>query len=117
MNSLWVAAAAAILALIGHAAEAAEMDAAAQAGAWLSAGRPADAEAAARSCADARCKLVLARALVAQGKLREAAAALESAGDPGPMAPHAQLLQGQALLLSGSASAASIPPDESRRGV
>jgi len=109
MNSRQAAAAAAILATIGHPAEAVETDPAAQAGAWLAAGRSADAEAAARSCAETRCRLVLARALFAQGRLREAAAAIESAGDPGPLAPNAQLLQGQALLLSGSASDALKP--------
>src|SRR5262249_20872647 len=89
--------------------EAAETDAAAQAGAWLSAGRAADAETAARSCAESRCKLLLAPAPFAQGKLREAAATNQTAGGPGAPAPPPQRLQGQARLLSGSACEALKP--------
>src|SRR5258705_3974178 len=103
------AAAAAVCALIGYPADAADGDPARQGGAALAAGRPADAEATVRSCGDSRCRLVLARALFAQGKPREAAAAIESAGELGPLAPYARILQGQALLLSGSASAAVAP--------
>src|SRR5262249_1477414 len=56
-----------------------------------------------------RCRMVLARALLAQGKPREAAAAIESAGELGALAPYARVLQGQALLLSGSSSEAVAP--------
>src|SRR3954468_6764299 len=94
---------------IGQGADGADADAAAQAGALLAAGRPADAEAAVRSCGETRCRLVLARALFSQSRLRESAAAVETAGDPGPLAPHARMLQGQALLLSG-APAEALPP-------
>src|SRR3989441_13313023 len=48
-------------------------DAAVQAGALLTAGRPADAEAMASGCAAPECRLVVARALFAQGRLNEAA--------------------------------------------
>jgi len=77
-----------------------------QAGALLAGGHPAQAEAVARSCGEPRCRLVLARALFAQGRPRDAASALEGVGDLGPLTPHARVLQGQALLLSGSAEEA-----------
>ena len=77
-------------------------DAAVQAGALLSAGRPADAEAAVSGCPSPECRLVLARALFAQGRLKEAASAAGGAGELGPLAPYGQVLRGEALLLSGS---------------
>src|SRR5437660_357338 len=72
------------------------------AGALLSAGSPADAEAAVTGCPTPECRLVLARALFAQGRLKEAASAAGRAGELGPLAPYGQVLRGEALLLSGS---------------
>ena len=77
-------------------------DAAVQAGALLSAGRAADAEAAVTGCPSPECRLVLARALFAQGRLKEAASAAGRAGELGPLAAYGQVLRGEALLLSGS---------------
>lgn len=77
-------------------------DAAVQAGALLSAGRPADAEATVSGCPAPECRLVLARALFAQGRLKEAASAAGGAGELGPLAAYGQVLRGEALLLSGS---------------
>src|SRR5262249_17885790 len=107
-----------VCALVGHPVDAAEGDPATQAGALLSAGRAAEAEATVRSCGDGRCRMVLGRALFAQGKPKEAAAAIGGAGELGPLAPYARLLQGQALLLSGSAAeaAASIRVAASSEG-
>src|SRR5207245_11672759 len=76
--------------------------AAVQAGARLSAGRPADAEAAVTGCPSAECRLVLARALFAQGRLKEAASSVGGAGELGPLAAYGEVLRGEALLLSGS---------------
>ena len=83
-------------------------DAAAQAGVWLAAGKAAEAEAVARNCAEPDCRLVLARALFAEGKLKEAASAASGA-DPGPLLPYVQVLQGEALLLSGDGAGAVEP--------
>src|SRR5207237_9750977 len=84
-------------------------DAAVQAGALLTAGRPADAEAAASGCAAPDCRLVVARALFAQGRLKEAASAAGGAGEAGPLAADGQGLRGEALLLSGSPAGAVGP--------
>jgi len=86
----------------GHRAASAGDDRAIQAGALLAGGHPAQAEAVARSCAEPRCRLVLARALFALGRPRDAASALDGVGELGPLTPHARVLQGQALLISGS---------------
>jgi soluble lytic murein transglycosylase len=99
--------AAAALIFLPHLALASS-DAAVQAGACLAAGKPAEAEAAARACPDPQCWLVLARALFAQGRLKEAASAA-SAPDLGPLLPYAQVLQGESLLLSGDGAAAVAP--------
>ena len=84
-------------------------DAAVQAGALLTAGRPADAEAMASGCAAPECRLVVARALFAQGRLNEAALAAGSAGEAGPLTAYGQVLRGEALLLSGSPAEAVEP--------
>lgn len=80
-----------------------------QAGALLAEGRAAEAEAAARSCAEPRCRLVLARAFFAQGKHREAAAAAHDAGDVGALEPYARVLEGEALLRAGAPAEAIAP--------
>ena len=84
-------------------------DAAARAGAWLAAGNPAEAAAAASACADPACRLVLGRALFAQGRLKEAASALADPGDLGGLTAYAQVLRGEALLLSGDPATAVEP--------
>src|SRR5205085_1822045 len=53
-------------------------------------------------------RLVLARALFAQGKLKEAASAVSGA-DLGQLSSYAQVLQGEALLLSGDGAGAVEP--------
>ena len=90
----------AALAAVPFLSLAAAEDAASQAGALLVAGRTAEAEAAARTCPAPRCKLVLARALFAQGRTKEAAAAVHGAGDLGPLASWARVLEGESLLLA-----------------
>ena len=75
-------------------------DAAGQAGALLAAGRLSEAADAVRACADPRCSLVLGRALFGLKRLPEAAQAL-SAARSGVLAPYAAVLQGEALLLAG----------------
>ena len=97
-----------MLALLQQPALSAE-DAAVQAGALLSAGRPGDAEVVVTPCPAPECRLVLARALFALGKLKEAASAAAGAGETGPLAAYAQGLRGEALLLSGSPSDAVEP--------
>src|SRR5437899_12430695 len=84
-------------------------DAAVQAGALLTAGRPADAEAMASGCAAPECRLVVARALFAQGRLNEAALAAGSAGEAGPLTAYGQGLRGGGLLLPGPPAAAGGP--------
>ena len=84
-------------------------EAAAQAGVWLTAGKAGEAEAAARACdAEPQCRLVLARALFEQGKLKEAASTVSGA-DLGQLSSYAQVLQGEALLLSGDGAGAVEP--------
>ena len=102
MNPRFCAFVLALSAISGQRKAIASESPAVQAGALLAGGHPAQAEAVARSCAEPRCRLVLARALFAQGRPRDAASALEGVGDLGPLTPHARVLQGQALLLSGS---------------
>src|SRR3981189_3511976 len=94
------AAALAVCGLVGHRAIGGPDEAAVQAGARLAAGRPAEAETVARSCGEPRCRLVLGRALFAQGKLRDAASTLADAGELGALTPHARGPHGGALLLS-----------------
>ncbi|HEY4769500.1 MAG TPA: tetratricopeptide repeat protein, partial [Myxococcales bacterium] len=109
MNLRSFAAALAVCGLVGHRAIGGPDEAAVQAGALLAVGRPAEAENVARSCGEPRCRLVLGRALFAQGKLRDAASALGDAGELGPLTPYARVLQGEALLLSGAPGAALQP--------
>src|ERR1700730_15187647 len=109
VNLRFFAAALAVCGLVGHRAIGAPDEAAVQAGALLAAGRPAEAETVARSCGEPRCPLVLGRALFAQGKPREAAATLADAGELGALTPHARVLQGEALLLSGTPAGALQP--------
>lgn len=109
VNSRYCAAAAALCVLVGHRTNGVEIDAAKEAGALLAAGRPAEAESVARACGDPRCRLVLGRALFAQGKVRDAATALDGVGGLGLLAPHAGVLRGQALLLSGAPGEALEP--------
>jgi peptidoglycan lytic transglycosylase len=108
VNLRYMALTAAAWALIGN-RTVAQGEPAVQAGAFLAAGQPAEAEALARSCGDPRCRLILARALFAQGKVRDAAGALENAGELGRLAPHGRVLQGEALLLSGAPGEALQP--------
>jgi len=104
-SALWIALAA-FVALVGYRTSDANEDLAAQAGALLAAGRVSEAASAARACPDARCKLVLARALFGLGRLQDSADALAPAlPDLGPLRPHAEVLIGEALLL------AKKPPD------
>ena len=84
-------------------------DAAVRAGAWLAAGNPAEAAAAAGACHEPACRLVQARALFALGRLKEAAAAASNPGDLGSLAPYAQVLRGEALLLAGDPAGAVDP--------
>ena len=84
-------------------------DPAGQAGALLAAGQAAEAEAAARACAQSQCKLVLARAIFAQGRYKDAAAAAHEAGDVGALNAWARSLEGESLLLAGSAGEAIDP--------
>jgi soluble lytic murein transglycosylase len=102
-------AALAVCGLFGNRAIGGPDEAAVQAGALLAAGRPAEAETVAKSCGEPRCRLVLGRALFAQGKLRDAAAALADAGELGALTPYARVLQGEALLLSGAPGGALQP--------
>src|SRR5207249_3035473 len=85
-------------------------DAAGQAGALLAAGRLSEAADAVRACADPRCSLVLGRALFGLKRLPEAAQAL-SAARSGVLAPYAAVLQGEALLRP------EHPAAESARGL
>jgi tetratricopeptide (TPR) repeat protein len=88
-------------AVVGYRTSDASEDPAAEAGALLAAGRTSEAASAARACPEARCKLVLSRALFGLGKLQEAADALAPAlPDLGPLRPHAEALVGEALLLA-----------------
>src|SRR3954462_2628483 len=86
--------------LVGHRTSGAPEDPAQRAGALLAAGRPADAEAAARACPEPRCALVLGRALFGLGRLADAAGSLAKAeAGLGPLRAHAEALRGEALLL------------------
>lgn len=84
-------------------------DPAGQAGALLAAGKAAEAETAAKACPEPRCRLVLARAFVAQGKHKEAASALRDAGNLGPLEPYARVLEGESLLNAGAPAEAIRP--------
>src|SRR5690348_1897829 len=85
-------------------------DAALQAGALLAEGHAEQAVAAVTACGEPRCRLVLGRALFALGRHGEAAAAVQGVlGSLGALEPHGLLLEGESLLLSGSAQAA-LPP-------
>src|SRR5256885_8233530 len=63
----------------------------------------------ASGCAAPECRLVVARALFAQGRLKEAASAAGGAGEAGPLAAYGQVLRGEALLLSGPPAEAGEP--------
>ncbi|HZR10541.1 MAG TPA: lytic transglycosylase domain-containing protein [Myxococcales bacterium] len=108
MTSTLFVLAAALLHLHGMLASAAP-DAAVQAGALLAAGKPAEAEAMAAPCADSRCRLVLARALVAQAKYAAAAAALHDVASLGALEPYARLVEGEALLRAAAPAEAIRP--------
>jgi soluble lytic murein transglycosylase len=100
----------AIALLVGHRTSGATGEPAVQAGAALAAGKPAEAAAIAALCPEARCKLVLARALFLQGNPRDAAAAAgEASSLPGPLADWGRVLRGESLLLSGAAAEALAP--------
>ena len=82
-----------------------------QAGDLLANGQP-EAVAVARSCVavDARCALILARALFSAGRFDEAASALQPwPGDLGPLEPHALGLLGEARLMAGHPHEALAP--------
>jgi len=85
--------------LVGHRTVYALEGPAEQAGALLAAGSLSEAAALARACPEAPCKLVLGRALFGLKQLPEAAAAFHAARS-GVLAPFAQALEGEALLLA-----------------
>ncbi len=99
--------------LVGHRTVDAAEGRAEQAGALLAAGAPDKAAELARSCADPGCGLVLGRSLFALKRLPEAAAALHGARD-GALTPFAEVLEGEALLLSGKPRDALEPLQAAR---
>ena len=109
VKSRFFAICAALTLCVEHRTVYAEADIAAQAGALLAAGRPADAAATVGACATPRCGLVLGRALFGLRRMPEAAAALRAADVPGPLQAHARVLLGEALLLAGNAQEALAP--------
>lgn len=109
VKSCACAIAASLTLCVGHRTVYAVEDAAARAGALLAAGKSADAAAAVGSCGTPACALVLGRALFGLRRMPEAAQALRRAAVPGPLLPYAQVLLGEALLLSGQAGEAIEP--------
>jgi len=101
VRSLFWIGLAGLFALVGYRTSDASEDLAAQAGALLAAGRVDEAASAAQACPDARCKLVLSRALFGLGRLQDSADVLAPAlPDLGPLRPHGEVLIGEALLLA-----------------
>ena len=100
---------AALTLCVGHRTVYAQADPSAEGGALLAAGRATEAAAAVRGCSTARCQLVLGRALFGLGRMKEAAAALRNVVGLGPLQPHASVLLGETLLLSGSPGDALEP--------
>ncbi|HET9752717.1 MAG TPA: lytic transglycosylase domain-containing protein, partial [Myxococcales bacterium] len=92
-------------------------DAALQGGSLLADGHAEQAASAVQTCGEPRCRLVLGRALFALGRPGEAAAAVQGVlGSLGTLEPHGLLLEGESLLLSGSATLALQPLREASAG-